>query len=213
MGTARRGGHRPINCRGARLHVLRGSHDPALITYTRSPRNDRAWVSSSASPPEGRWPHAPLWGPAQARSCRVGFVLAGVSLGPSTGDKEGRLMATSCPKSERPSDSSGSKSPTRGHSQGLHATPLVCRARLARSWEGQTPSPRSPASPSLSDLGLGSWQWPCGPQGPQGNKGFWGHCPGPGLSLCVPLGMAPVPRGSSVCDPLPANLPTDPVCR
>lgn len=157
-------------------------------------------------------PLAP-WGPAQARSCRGGFVLAGVSLGPATGDKEGRLMATSCPKSEWPSDSSGSKSPTRGHSQGLHATPLVCRARLARSCEGPTPSPWSPASPSLSDLGLGSWQWPCGPQGPQGNKGFWGHCPGPGLSLRVSLGMVPVPRGSSVCDLLPAKLPTDPVCR
>lgn len=63
LGTARRGRHHPINCRGVRLNVLRGSHDPALIKYTGSPRNDRAWVSSSPSPPEGRRPYAPLWDP------------------------------------------------------------------------------------------------------------------------------------------------------
>lgn len=47
LGTARRGRHRPINRRGARLNVLRGSHDPPLIKYTESPRKDRAWASSS----------------------------------------------------------------------------------------------------------------------------------------------------------------------
>lgn len=82
-------------------------------------------------------------------------------------------MAASCPKSEWPSHSGDSKSPTLGRGQG-RLDPVSAGLRLA--------SPDSSKPITLSDLRVGGWQ-----RGPQGAKASGANAPGQSRPHVCPL--------------------------